>query len=218
MPVSYMNLQAIWIYVGGLHIHVTMSINWRNTGWVYCILRHPIWYNNSLSFVSIWESWRCRGLNPRPFTCEANALPLSYIPCSSPRLDSNSIWSWLHDQFANFLSFFRQIWRVWCSKEDGFYTSTMDAWLAQSVEHETLNLRVVGSSPTLGAWLLTLTHQLALIHWSDQEKVEPLNWLNQQAMQWLFKAICRYHGWGYSSVAEHSTADREVAGSTPAVP
>ena len=25
------------------------------------------------------------------------------------------------------------------------------AWLAQSVEHETLNLRVVGSSPTLGA-------------------------------------------------------------------
>jgi hypothetical protein len=24
------------------------------------------------------------------------------------------------------------------------------AWLAQSVEHETLNLRVVGSSPTLG--------------------------------------------------------------------
>ncbi len=26
----------------------------------------------------------------------------------------------------------------------------MCAWLAQSVEHETLNLRVVGSSPTLG--------------------------------------------------------------------
>ena len=25
------------------------------------------------------------------------------------------------------------------------------AWLAQSVEHETLNLRVVGSSPTSGA-------------------------------------------------------------------
>ncbi|KAM7244401.1 hypothetical protein CapIbe_005009, partial [Capra ibex] len=24
------------------------------------------------------------------------------------------------------------------------------AWLTQSVEHETLNLRVVGSSPTLG--------------------------------------------------------------------
>ena len=27
----------------------------------------------------------------------------------------------------------------------------IDARLAQSVEHETLNLRVVGSSPTLGA-------------------------------------------------------------------
>ena len=27
---------------------------------------------------------------------------------------------------------------------------SMSAWLAQSVEHETLNLRVVGSSPTLG--------------------------------------------------------------------
>ena len=30
------------------------------------------------------------------------------------------------------------------------------ARLAQSVEHETLNLRVVGSSPTLGAILLLL--------------------------------------------------------------
>ena len=28
---------------------------------------------------------------------------------------------------------------------------TEAAWIAQSVEHETLNLRVVGSSPTLGA-------------------------------------------------------------------
>ena len=26
------------------------------------------------------NSWRCRGLNPGPFTCKANALPLSYIP------------------------------------------------------------------------------------------------------------------------------------------
>ena len=24
--------------------------------------------------------WRCRGLNPGPFTCKANALPLRYIP------------------------------------------------------------------------------------------------------------------------------------------
>ena len=27
------------------------------------------------------KRWRCRGLNPGPFTCKANALPLRYIPC-----------------------------------------------------------------------------------------------------------------------------------------
>lgn len=26
------------------------------------------------------KKWRCRGLNPGPLTCEASALPLSYIP------------------------------------------------------------------------------------------------------------------------------------------
>ena len=31
-----------------------------------------------------------------------------------------------------------------------WYSSKLSARLAQSVEHETLNLRVVGSSPTLG--------------------------------------------------------------------
>lgn len=34
--------------------------------------------------------------------------------------------------------------------EDFFPVDVAYAWLAQSVEHETLNLRVVGSSPTLG--------------------------------------------------------------------
>lgn len=29
---------------------------------------------------SAGPSWRCRGLNPGPHTCEARALPLSYIP------------------------------------------------------------------------------------------------------------------------------------------
>ena len=33
-----------------------------------------------------------------------------------------------------------------------FHPVTIPARLAQSVEHETLNLRVVGSSPTLGAF------------------------------------------------------------------
>ena len=26
------------------------------------------------------KKWRCGGSNPGPFTCKANALPLSYIP------------------------------------------------------------------------------------------------------------------------------------------
>ena len=36
----------------------------------------------------------------------------------------------------------------------GEFPVVTQARLAQSVEHETLNLRVVGSSPTLGAYLL----------------------------------------------------------------
>ena len=40
-----------------------------------------------------------------------------------------------------------------------FSTPSPTARLAQSVEHETLNLRVVGSSPTLGARLLFFTPQ-----------------------------------------------------------
>ena len=29
------------------------------------------------------KTWRCRGSNPGPFTCKANALPLSHIPLLS---------------------------------------------------------------------------------------------------------------------------------------
>ena len=29
---------------------------------------------------NFYPLWRCRGLNPGPFTCKANALPLRYIP------------------------------------------------------------------------------------------------------------------------------------------
>ncbi len=36
---------------------------------------------------------------------------------------------------------------------------THQPWLAQSVEHETLNLRVVGSSPTLGVTIISLSSQ-----------------------------------------------------------
>ena len=42
----------------------------------------------------------------------------------------------------------------------------IDARLAQSVEHETLNLRVVGSSPTLGD-LFTIKH-IFLVWFTDQ--------------------------------------------------
>ena len=41
------------------------------------------------------------------------------------------------------------------------------AWLAQSVEHETLNLRVVGSSPTSGAYnyhLMTWSVEITTRH------------------------------------------------------
>ena len=31
-------------------------------------------------YLSLEKIWRCGGLNPGPFTCKANALPLSYIP------------------------------------------------------------------------------------------------------------------------------------------
>ena len=40
------------------------------------------------------------------------------------------------------------------------YTSAYTARLAQSVEHETLNLGVVGSSPTLGGMLLRLMQHI----------------------------------------------------------
>ena len=33
-----------------------------------------------ISIKSTHKIWRCQGSNPGPFTCKANALPLSYIP------------------------------------------------------------------------------------------------------------------------------------------
>ena len=53
---------------------------------------HPL-YVSSLVSIDIYNSfcydyfvvekcWRCGGSNPRPSACEADALPLSYIPCS----------------------------------------------------------------------------------------------------------------------------------------
>merc|ERR1712212_385354 len=37
------------------------------------------------------KTWRCGGSNPGPFTCKANALPLSYIPLDA-RVHPKSLW------------------------------------------------------------------------------------------------------------------------------
>ena len=44
---------------------------------------------------------------------------------------------------------------------------TAEARLAQSVEHETLNLRVVGSSPTLGATFCRFSPSLPMLSQSN---------------------------------------------------
>ena len=47
----------------------------------------PQWLHKEVGWIFhlafLWQKiWRCGGSNPGPFTCKANALPLSYIPCS----------------------------------------------------------------------------------------------------------------------------------------
>ena len=37
------------------------------------------------------NQWRCGGSNPGPFTCKANALPLSYIPFSTGQLFNQQV-------------------------------------------------------------------------------------------------------------------------------
>ena len=44
-----------------------------------------------------------------------------------------------------------------------FWVTKISARLAQSVEHETLNLRVVGSSPTLGEIFLEISACVCLV-------------------------------------------------------
>ena len=48
----------------------------------------------------------------------------------------------------------------------------MSARLAQSVEHQTLNLRVVGSSPTLGEAFMKYP-----FHYSDKIVVKCVSWI-----------------------------------------
>ena len=57
--------------------------NWTNAHSIF-------WLNCKSTFLFLVQrycngqkslhTWRCRGLNPGPFTCKANALPLRYIP------------------------------------------------------------------------------------------------------------------------------------------
>ncbi len=51
------------------------------------------------------KSWRCRGSNPGPFTCKANALPLSYIPIFIKQCCMSYLWSFsckINSPFENF--------------------------------------------------------------------------------------------------------------------
>ena len=54
-------------------------------------------------------------------------------------------------------------------------------WLAQSVEHETLNLRVVGSSPTLGDYFLSRS--------TNSIREQPTAWIFEQAALLMFQAL-----------------------------
>ena len=55
-------------------------------------------------------------------------------------------------------------------KQLSFVPPDTSARLAQSVEHETLNLRVVGSSPTLGAKSFGSPHGRGRFITSDQQQ------------------------------------------------
>ena len=44
------------------------------------IIKWRFIYQERTSIKNLFNHWRCRGLNPGPFTCKANALPLRYIP------------------------------------------------------------------------------------------------------------------------------------------
>ena len=61
-----------------------------------------------------------------------------------------------HDTVSQRFSLHERNWVIGFSRFfANLVSKTNDqAWLAQSVEHETLNLRVVGSSPTLGVFYL----------------------------------------------------------------
>ena len=58
---------------------------------MFILVHHGSLHLITFSMFQATEIWRCRGLNPRPLTCEASALPLSYIPCNSTCAESDQI-------------------------------------------------------------------------------------------------------------------------------
>ena len=53
---------------------------WKNGSFAFS-QGHFVFDNFTIKNKTIKKlSWRCRGSNPGPFTCKANALPLSHIP------------------------------------------------------------------------------------------------------------------------------------------
>ena len=73
------------------------------------------------------------------------------------------------------------------------------AWLAQSVEHETLNLRVVGSSPTSGAYHCRLM---------DQQTMSHLPFISESLL--MYTKMCSQL-WGDLPLHVHSNVYLEIA-------
>ena len=76
-----------WSYA--LNMRFSTRTNWMSDQVIMCHLKQKLiskkntFHKNNEEFNwSNWKTktWRCRGSNPGPFTCKANALPLSHTP------------------------------------------------------------------------------------------------------------------------------------------
>ena len=88
------------VWISSLNPYICLLINLngykneRFQSWYACCMGmrlNPTVFNSNSHYIQFWlllaghapkHTWRCRGSNPGPFTCKANALPLSYIPNS----------------------------------------------------------------------------------------------------------------------------------------
>ena len=96
------------------------------------------------------------GIEPGSQEWESCMIPLHQ------RRNLSLVWS-PHEAATAELSLHKQLidfggkFHCWTDQVRYLVSETTTARLAQSVEHETLNLRVVGSSPTLGASFYVLS-------------------------------------------------------------